>query len=94
MVVRLGKLGDVSGIVVLGSDYGQNGARQMPLKISISENGTTWTEVFRTNEQKGPWRIPLAGKATRVQFVKAERDDDRKEFFHLAGIRVYGRRLQ
>lgn len=94
VVVRLGKLGDVSGIVVLGSDYGQNGARQMPLKISISENGTTWTEVFRTSEQKGPWRIPLAGKATRVQFVKAERDDERKEFFHLAGIRVYGRRLQ
>jgi hypothetical protein len=50
--------------------------------------------VFRTTEQKGPWRIPLAGKATRVQFVKAERDDERKEFFHLAGIRVYGRRLQ
>lgn len=94
VVVRLGKLGDVSGIVVLGSDYGQNGARQMPLKISISENGTTWTEVFRTTEQKGPWRIPLEGRATRVQFVKAERDDDRKEFFHLAGIRVYGRRLQ
>lgn len=94
VVVRLGKLGDVSGIVVLGSDYGQNGGRQMPLKISISENGTTWTEVFRTTEQTGPWRIPLAGKATRVQFVKAERDDERKEFFHLAGIRVYGRRLQ
>ena len=93
-VVRLGKLGDVSGIVILGTDYGQNGGRQMPLKVSVSEDGTTWTEVFRTTEQRGPWRIPLAGKAERVLYVKAERDDDRNEFFHLAGIRVYGRKLQ
>lgn len=94
VVVRLGKLGDVSGIVVLGTDYGYYGGRALPLKVSVSENGTTWTEVFRTTEPKGPWRIPLAGMATRVQFVKAERDDERKEVFHLAGIRVYGRRLQ
>ena len=93
-MVRLGKLGDLSGIVILGTDYGQNAARQMPLKVSVSEDGTTWQEVFRTTEARGPWRIPLTGKATRVQYVKAERDDDRAEFFHLAGIRAYGRRLQ
>lgn len=93
-IVRLGKLGDLSGIVIIGTDYGQNGGRQMPLKVSVSEDGNSWTEVFRTTEQRGPWRIPLTGKATRVLFVKAERDDDRSEYFHLAGIRVYGRRLQ
>ena len=93
-IVRLGKLGDLSGIVVLGSDYGQNGGRQMPLKVSVSEDGSSWREVFRTTEQHGPWRIPLTGKAERVLYVKAERDDERNEFFHLAGIRVYGRKLQ
>lgn len=93
-IVRLGKLGDLSGIVILGSDYGQNSGRQMPLKVSVSEDGGSWTEVFRTNEPVGPWRIPLSGKATRVLYVKAERDDERNEFFHLSGIRVYGRKLQ
>jgi hypothetical protein len=93
-VVRLGKLGDVSGIVIVGSDYGQNGHRQMPLKVSVSEDGSNWNEVFRTTDASGPWRIPLSGKATRVLYVKVERDDDRNEFFHLAGIRVYGRKLQ
>ncbi len=93
-VVRLGKLGDLSGIVIVGTDYGQNGGRQMPLKVSVSEDGKTWDEVFRSIDPRGPWRIPLAGKATRVLYVKAERDDDRNEFFHLAGIRVYGRKLQ
>lgn len=92
--VRLGKLGDVSGIVILDTDSGQNAARQIPLKVSISEDGSKWQEVFRTTDPKGPWRIPLNGKATRVLYVKAERDDDRDEFFHLAGIRVYGRKLQ
>ncbi|MEO5916031.1 MAG: hypothetical protein ABIS50_17480 [Luteolibacter sp.] len=93
-VVRLGKLGDVSGVVIVGTDYGQNGGRQMPLKVSISEDGLNWNEVFRTTTQQGPWRIPLTGKAGRVLYVKAERDDDRDEYFHLAGIRVYGRKLQ
>jgi len=94
VIVRLGKLGDVSGIVVTGTDYDSYGYRQMPLKISVSEDGTTWKEVFRTTDVKGPWRIPTAGKATRVQFVKAERDDERSDVFRLSGIRVYGRRLQ
>jgi hypothetical protein len=53
-----------------------------------------WREVFRSKDPVGPWRIPLSGKATRVFYVKVERDDDRNEFFHLAGIRVYGRKLQ
>lgn len=93
-IVRLGKLGDLSGIVILGTGYTRNGSRQMPLKVSVSEDGNSWFEVFRTTEQKGPWRIPLDGKAERVLYVKAERDDERNEFFHLAGIRVYGRKLQ
>jgi hypothetical protein len=66
----------------------------MPLKVSVSEDGSNWNEVFRTTDASGPWRIPLSGKATRVLYVKVERDDDRNEFFHLAGIRVYGRKLQ
>lgn len=93
-VVRLGKLGDVSGIVIAGNDYGQNGGRQMPLKVSVSEDGLAWQQVFRTTEPQGPWRIPSSDKTTRVLYVKVERDDERSEFFHLAGIRVYGQKLQ
>jgi hypothetical protein len=93
-IVRLGKLGDLSGIVILGTDYGQNGHRQVPMKVSVSEDGSMWSEVFQSEDPVGPWRIPLSGKATRVLYVKVERDDERNEFFHLAGIRVYGRKLQ
>lgn len=93
VVARLGKLGNLSGIVIHGTG-GPNADRQVPFKVSISEDGATWTEVFRTDKPASMWRIPLDGRALRVQFVKCERDDDRKEFFHLNAIHAYGRRLQ
>ncbi|HEX7262099.1 MAG TPA: discoidin domain-containing protein, partial [Luteolibacter sp.] len=93
VTARLGKLGDVSGIIIANGDN-NNASRLTPLTVSISEDGQQWHEIFRTTQAKGPWRIDLQGKAPRVQYVKVMRDDDRKEFFHLSSILVYGRRLQ
>ncbi len=93
-LVRLGKLGDLSGIVIVNSGGGQNGPRQIPMTVSVSEDGQHWTEVFTAKENAPLWRIPLQGKATRVQFIKLARSDDRNEFFHLAAIHAYGKRLQ
>ena len=94
VVVRLAKLGELSGIVIADASTGYNATRIMPLKVSISEDGETWQEVFRSEAPGGPWRIDLEGKASRVGWVKIERDDERKEVFHLSAIHVYGRRLQ
>ena len=94
VVARLAKLGELSGIVVADASTGYNASRLVPMKVSVSEDGQTWHEVFRTAKPGGPWRIPLEGKATRAGWVKVERDDDRKEVFHLSAIHVYGRRLQ
>lgn len=93
-VVRLGKLGDLSGLVIVNAGGGQNGPRQIPLRVSVSEDGTQWKTVFEATENAPHWRIPLAGKANRVQFVKCERSDDRSEFFHLTAIHAYGKKLQ
>ncbi|WP_193213608.1 hypothetical protein [Luteolibacter marinus] len=93
-VVRLAKLGELSGIVLASTASGYNSTREVPLKVSVSEDGQQWTEVFRTEKPGGPWRIPLEGKAPRVGYVKVERDDDRSEVFHMNAIQVYGRRLQ
>jgi hypothetical protein len=94
VVVRLAKLGELSGIVVADASTGYNASRIVPVKISISEDGRSWQEVFRSEKPGGPWRVPLDGKAARVGWVKVERDDERKEVFHLSAIHVYGRRLQ
>jgi hypothetical protein len=93
-IARLGKLGDLSGIIIVNSGGGQNGPRQIPLQVSISEDGKTWTKVFEATENAEFWRIPLQGKAQRVQFIKCERSDERSDFFHLKAILAYGKRLQ
>jgi hypothetical protein len=93
-IVRLPKLGELSGIVILPVEGDGNRSRQVPLKVSVSEDGVEWREVYRSDEAKDCWRIPLQEKAKQVKFVKVERDDDRKEVFHLGAIRVYGRTLQ
>ena len=94
VIVRLAKLGELSGIVVADASSGYNASRIVPIKISISEDRQAWQEVFRSETPGGPWRVALDGKAPRVAWVKVERDDDRKEVFHLSAIHVYGRRLQ
>ncbi len=94
VTVRLAKLGELSGIVVADTSTGYNASRIVPIRISVSEDGQAWTEVFRSEKPGGPWRVALDGKAPRVAWVKIERDDERKEVFHLSAIHVYGRRLQ
>lgn len=94
VIVRLAKLGELSGIVVADTSTGYNASRIVPIKVSVSEDGQSWQEVFRSEKPGGPWRIPLEGKVPRAAWVKVERDDDRKEVFHLAAVHVYGRRLQ
>jgi hypothetical protein len=94
VVVKLAKLGELSGIVVFDGSTGYNATRLVPVTISVSEDGNSWQEVFRSDQPGVPWRVDLAGKAARVGWVKVARDDDRREVFHLSAIHVYGRRLQ
>ncbi|MBK1825616.1 hypothetical protein [Haloferula rosea] len=93
-IVQLSKLGELSGLVVIENSWGHNANRIMPFKVSVSEDGETWTEVGRLEKHEKVWRLPLDERAARVAYVKIERDDDRKEVFHLHGIHVFGRRLQ
>lgn len=94
VVIRLAKLGELSGMVICDTSTGYNATRIVPIKASVSEDGQNWQEVFRTDKPGGPWRVDLGGKAPRVGWIKIERDDDRHEVFHLSAVHVYGRRLQ
>lgn len=94
VTARLGRLGEVSGIVVVNNP-GQNIVREFPMVVSVSENGKDWTQVARIAEPVGVVRVGLdAAQGKRVQYVRVGRDDDRKEFFHLQNLLVYGRKLQ
>lgn len=89
---RLPRLGRPSGIVLVNADG--NTSRVPPFKVSVSEDGKTWRQVFRTTTDRPVYAIPLREPDLRVRHVRVERDDDRKEFFHLRGLFVYGRAIQ
>lgn len=89
---RLPRLGQLSGIVVVSSDGST--FRVPPLKVSVSEDGKTWKAIHRATRDQAVYAIPVNDPSLRVRHVRVERDDDRKEFFHLRGLFVYGRAVQ
>ena len=89
---------DVSGIVLV--DTYDKPAQQpwaLPLKVMVSADGKEWTEISRIETPAPVHRIDLMGKATRVRFVRIERDGLGKNpencLFHMRNFLVYGRTL-
>lgn len=88
----LSKLTEPTGIIIVAATG--NNWRIAPIKVSVSEDGKTWTEVFKSDTYQDIYRIDLQSKRLRIRQVKVERDNDNKEVYHLRGILVYGRKLQ
>jgi len=88
-VVQLPSECKLTGIVIVNR-FESNQKRQIPLKVLISEDEKTWTEVFTTNKVQGSWTIPLNGD-TRARFIKVEASHEKPEPFHLRNILVYGK---
>jgi len=85
---------DIKGIVVENRFGGVNGNRQVPIVVEVSEDGKEWTQVFSSNNKQDTYRIPLAEKGQRKRHVRVSRKaGERKEFFHLNKILVYGTKL-
>jgi len=84
---------DITGITVVNSGGGQNGGRQVPLKVWISEDGEKFTEVFSSSANQEEWNVPMP-TPRRAKYVKVGRTpEQRDEFFHLSKILVYGKKL-
>ena len=83
----------VSGVTVVNAGGGQNGPRQVPLKIWLSEDNQNWTEVFKTDQNQDEWKVTLSSPV-KARYVKVGRVPDAKEeVFHLYKILVYGKKL-
>lgn len=86
--VELPRPRSLTAIVVV--NHHNNGGRQVPLRIQVSADGTTWQEVFRSDRGERFWRVDFADKRPLVRHVRVSRDDDREEFFHLSNVLIYG----
>lgn len=93
-VVVLPGPASVCGIVVENNSAPPNNARQVPIEIQVSEDGESWTTVFRDEAVRATYRVDLRARPPRAVKVRVCRAAGaREEFFHLGKILVYGRKL-
>ncbi len=69
-----------------------------PLKVSISPDGKTWTQVVTVDKAEAVFRIDLQGKGLHARYVRIERipsEDKTKPpgRFHFRNFLVYGHKL-
>lgn len=85
---------DVKGIVIENRFGGVNGNRQVPIVVEMSEDGSSWKEVFSSDTKQDTYRVDLRGQGNRTKQVRVSRKKGaKKEFFHLNKILVYGTKL-
>ena len=82
-------MGELSGIVVVSrKSHVERGDGTV---VEVSEDGSDWKEVGTIEKMQQVQRIDLGGKNVRAKYVRLK--CNRKDYFHLDGILVYGRRL-
>lgn len=92
-MVKLPGSSDLTGLIVVNSGGGQNGPRQTPLRVWVSDNGIDFKEVFAAEKNEEEWRVTFP-TPVKAQYVKVGRAPDAKEdVFHLYKILVYGKKL-
>ena len=99
--VQLPGEGELAGIVLVGRhEYPRNDLayKAAPLKVSVSLDGKTWTEVASFEKDEMVFRVDLQGRNLLARYVRAERvpgPQETKPFerFNLRGFMVYGKKL-
>lgn len=90
--VKLKGESEIMGVTVVDRTSGYNATRQLPMVVSISNDGVAWEQVGRANDAKGEFKFNVGGK--KAKFVRVGREKDAKEeVFHLHKILVYGKKL-
>ena len=84
----------LSGIVLVDRyEHAPEADWSVPLQVSVSADGKTWTPVAKFEQPQPVYRIDLAGKDLRARHIKLERQPGKNTRFHLRNILVYGKRL-
>lgn len=97
--VQLPGEGELSGIVLLNRyEYALELPWAVPLKVSFSLDGKTWTEVASFDKADMVFRVDLQGKGVKARYVRIERlpGADKTQApgrFHFRNFLVYGRKL-
>lgn len=90
---------ELSGIVLLNRyEYAPEMAWAVPLKVSVSLDGKSWTDVASFDKAESLFRVDLQGKGLKARFVRIERLPNKDTTqppgrFHFRNFLVYGKKL-
>ena len=94
VIVQLPGDGAISGIVIVDRyEFPGEADWSVPIQVSLSTDGKTWTPAGLFETAQPLYRLDLAGKDPRARYVKLERPPGKTTRFHLRNILVYGKRL-
>ena len=79
----------INGIYIRGSSHTD---WQVPLSVSVSEDGKKWDQVFQTENPARDWSIDLSKNPVQARYVKLERAK-KSRHFELEKVLIYGKRL-
>ena len=84
---------DITCITAVNAGGGQNGVRQVPLRMWVSDDGKDWKQVYASDKIQDEWTCSLS-TPVKAKYIRVGRAPDAKEdFFHLHKVLVYGRKL-
>jgi len=98
--IDLGRVVSITGVRVLNrTSCGQPGMdRASTLRMSVSLDGRTWSEVWKADRGLPEWEIPvtdfLAGAQVpgrKARYVRFELKPVKPEYFHLRQVEVWGK---
>ena len=90
---------EISGIVLVDRyEYPPESAWDVPLKVSLSADGKSWSEAARFDRSQAVYRVDLRAKPPRARYVRIERltlDPAKPNTgrLHFRNFLVYGRKL-
>ena len=84
---------EVYGVTIVNSGGGQNGGRQVPIEVSVSKDGKSFTKVWESEQVQNEWKVTLPSPQTARYVRVSRRAGSKKEVYHLHKILVYGRKL-
>lgn len=94
VVVQLKGQSELSGIVLVNKyEHPPEKEWAVPLQVSVSPDGKTWTEIARIEKTEDVFSIDLALKKPKAKFVKFQRLPGKKDRFHFRAVLVYGKKL-
>ncbi len=85
----------LSGVIVVNRFEDQkNLENQSPLRIMVSNDGRSFTEVYSSTEAKAVWRADLSENPPAARFVRVATQREKGAHFQLRNILVYGNRKE